>query len=824
MVMERTWSSVTVEESEAGLLAKDDVAIEIDDRDKETPDKWVPRHPDLIRLTGKHPFNCEPPLTALVQNGFITPPSLHYVRNHGYVPDCKWETHRVEVKGLVEKPLALTMDEIVAMPSFTIPVTLVCAGNRRKEENMVKQTIGFNWGAAGHATNMWTGVRLRDILISAGIDLGKARHVCFVGEEDLPNGKYGTSVDIATAMDPIGDVMIAYRQNDILLAPDHGYPVRVIIPGWIGGRMVKWLRKIEVTAEPSDNYYHFFDNRIMPPHVDAELAKAEGWWYKPEYLFNQLNINSAISKPEHGELIPMGKEKTYKCKGYAYTGGGRKITRVELTLDGGNLWKLCNVSYPEEVFSSAPKNGRYWCWVFWEIEVSVLALVRALSNTGEIACRAWDEANNTQPDKITWNLMGMGNNCHFRIKMGVKELDGGVFLECAHPTIAGPSPGGWMKAPEKKVVVAEKKKEEPSSGKTFTLKEIAKHNTAESAWIIVHDKVYDCTSYLKDHPGGEASIVMNAGTDTTEEFEAIHSQKAQNLLADYYIGNVAAGERATSDDLASSPVVSESDEDSLVALNPKRWTEFKLVEREDLSSDSRRFRFALQSSEHKLGLPVGHHFLVSARIDGKLVIRAYTPTSSDADLGFFELVIKVYFKNVHPKFPNGGLMSQHFESLSVGDSVSVRGPLGHYEYLRDGKIDVHHKKMSKKELGFICGGTGITPAFQIMKAIARNPSDTTQVFLLYANRTPSDILLRAELDEMAATRDNIHVWYTVDIPTDDWKFSTGFIDEKMIRNHLPAPSPDSFVGLCGPPPMIEFACLPNLKKIGFQEEVDIACF
>ena len=181
-------------------IPKTDVATAIDDRDKKTPDNWVPRHPELIRLTGKHPFNCEPPLEKLFEQGFLTPPSLHYVRNHGYCPKGSWEEHVVSIEGVVDFPLKLTMDELVAMPSLTIPVTLVCAGNRRKEQNMVKQTIGFNWGAAGHATGKWTGVRLSDILEKAGYDKEKARHVEFVGAEDLPNGKCESAAALALAL------------------------------------------------------------------------------------------------------------------------------------------------------------------------------------------------------------------------------------------------------------------------------------------------------------------------------------------------------------------------------------------------------------------------------------------------------------------------------------------------------------------------------------------------------------------------------------------------------------------------------------------------
>lgn len=94
---------------------------------------------------------------------------MHIVRNHGAVPRIKWSEHRLEINGLVNKPMILTMDEIVSLPSVTIPVTVVCAGNRRKEENMVKKSIGFNWGPCAAGTTYWTGVRLRDLLLHCGV-------------------------------------------------------------------------------------------------------------------------------------------------------------------------------------------------------------------------------------------------------------------------------------------------------------------------------------------------------------------------------------------------------------------------------------------------------------------------------------------------------------------------------------------------------------------------------------------------------------------------------------------------------------------------------
>jgi len=260
-------------ETEASLL---------DPRDEGTADQWIPRNASMVRLTGKHPFNAEAPLPRLMHHGFITPSPLHYVRNHGPVPKIKWDEWTVEVTGLVKRSTHFTMEKLMReFPHREFPATLVCAGNRRKEHNMVKQSIGFNWGAAGASTSVWRGVPLRHVLKRCGIlaRMKGAMYVSFEGAEDLPGGggsKYGTSVKREMAMDPSRDIILAFMQNGEPLAPDHGFPVRMIIPGFIGGRMVKWLKRIVVTEHECDSHYHYKDNRVLPSHVDAELANDEG--------------------------------------------------------------------------------------------------------------------------------------------------------------------------------------------------------------------------------------------------------------------------------------------------------------------------------------------------------------------------------------------------------------------------------------------------------------------------------------------------------------------------------------------------------------------
>ncbi|KAK6938463.1 Moybdenum cofactor oxidoreductase, dimerization [Dillenia turbinata] len=824
----------------------------LDTRDEGTADSWVKRNPSMIRLTGKHPFNSEPPVTRLMHHGFITPVPLHYVRNHGPVPKARWEDWTVEVCGLVKRPTLFTMVQLVNdFPSREFPVTLVCAGNRRKEQNMVKQTIGFNWGSAGVSTSVWRGVRLRDVLKRCGIysRTKGGLNVCFEGAEDLPGGggsKYGTSLKRETAMDPARDIILAYMQNGERLTPDHGFPVRVIIPGFIGGRMVKWLKRIIVTTQESENYYHYRDNRVLPSHVDAELANAEAWWYKPEYIINELNINSVITTPCHEEILPINSwttQRPYTLRGYAYSGGGKMVTRVEVTMDGGETWHVCTLDHPEK----PNKYGKYWCWCFWWLEVEVLDLVGAK----EIAVRAWDETLNTQPEKLIWNVMGMMNNSWFKVKTNVcRPHKGEIGIIFEHPTQPGNQTGGWMakeKHLEKSSESAQTLKKSVSSpfmntsSNTFSMSEVKKHNSAESAWIIVHGHVYDCTRFLKDHPGGTDSILINAGTDCTEEFDAIHSDKAKKLLEDYRIGELITTGYA-SDSTTSSPntsvhgatnymsmqlaTIKEIAPAKSVALVPREKISCKLISKTSISHDVRLFRFALPSEDQVLGLPVGKHIFLCATIDDKLCMRAYTPTTSVDEVGFFDLVVKIYFRGVNPKFPNGGLMSQYLDSLSLGSTLDVKGPLGHIEYTGRGNFLVHGKPKFAKRLAMIAGGTGITPIYQVMQAILKDPEDDTEMYVVYANRTEDDILLRGELDAWTEKyHKRLKVWFVVGKTIrEGWKYSVGYITEGILREHVPEGSTDTLALACGPPPMIQFAVQPNFEKMKYDVKEQLLVF
>ncbi|KAL7473000.1 hypothetical protein ACHAXS_013379 [Conticribra weissflogii] len=819
-----------------------------DHRDVGTPDEWIPRDGKLVRLTGRHPFNVEPPLSVLNKFKFLTPTCLHYVRNHGACPQLKWEEHRVRVGGLVATPLDLSMDEIAAMEPRELPVTLVCAGNRRKEQNMIRQTIGFNWGAGGVSTNVWKGVPLRDLLLKAGVSEKNmaGKHVEFIGHEDLPNKvgpgpfkdepwgklvKYGTSVPLARAMNPAYDILVAYEANGEKLQPDHGFPVRLIIPGYIGGRMIKWMTDINVLEHETKNHYHYHDNRILPPHITAEESLTGGWWYKPEYIFNELNINSAMTAPDHNETIDLARNiaGTYEVGGYAYTGGGRRISRVEVTTDGGKHWEVAKIHQIER----PTDYGMYWCWIWWSFDLKVADLV----GCKEIWCRAWDESNNCQPTEPTWNLMGMGNNQVFRVKVHlVRDASGNHVFKFEHPTQPGQQEGGWMtklsekpdsagfgrlleqgqSAPKDAAPVATAPAVKKGS-KLITMEEVRKHNKEEDVWIVVNNKVYDCTEYLDLHPGGADPILINAGEDSTEDFVAIHSTKATKMLDKFYVGDLDINSIKASDTDAVADRIDEKT-GRKIALDPKHKQPFTLQNKTVLSRDSFELDFALQSPEHILGLPTGKHVFLSADIKGEMVMRRYTPITSNHDIGRIKFVIKAY--PPCERFPMGGKMSQYLDSLKIGDTIDMRGPVGEFDYHGNGKFLMEHEECFATHFNMIAGGTGITPVMQIASEILRHPDDKTTMSLIFGCREEGDILCRQTLDEWAEKHsDRFKVHYILsDGAPEGWKHSVGFVNKDLFEKHLYPAGDNCFNLMCGPPIMLEKGCTPNLVALGHRQE------
>ncbi|CAO2825090.1 unnamed protein product [Amaranthus hypochondriacus] len=236
-------------------------------------------------------------------------------------------------------------------------------------------------------------------------------------------------------------------------------------------------------------------------------------------------------------------------------------------------------------------------------------------------------------------------------------------------------------------------------------------------------------------------------------------------------------------------------------LDPENFKEFKLVTRTQLSHNVAKFKFALPTPDSVLGLPIGQHISCRGKdANGEDVMKAYTPTTLDSDVGHFELVIKMY-----PQ----GRMSHHFREMSEGDYLAVKGPKGRFKY-QPGHV---------RAFGMLAGGTGITPMFQVARAILENPSDTTKIHLIYANVTYEDILLKEELDSFAHNfPDQFSIFYVLNEPPEDWTEGIGFISAKMIQDHCPAPASDIQILRCGPPAMNK-AMAAHLETLGYTSEM-----
>ncbi|KAJ6137594.1 Cytochrome b5 [Penicillium samsonianum] len=234
-------------------------------------------------------------------------------------------------------------------------------------------------------------------------------------------------------------------------------------------------------------------------------------------------------------------------------------------------------------------------------------------------------------------------------------------------------------------------------------------------------------------------------------------------------------------------------------LEPQQYQHLPLVEKTELATNVYRFVFALPTATGVLGLPIGQHVAIRAVVDGTTVTRSYTPTSNNIDRGRIELVIKCY--------PDGQLSGKYLAGLTVGDEVEFRGPKGSMRYT---------KGLCRK-IGMVAGGTGITPMYQLIRAICENDTDTTEVSLVYANRSESDILLREELERFARQYPkNFKLWYMLDSAPEGWTYGSGYVDQTVLAEQLPAPSSDTKVMLCGPPGMVN-ATKKNLVALGFSK-------
>ena len=309
-------------------------------------------------------------------------PSRHfYLRDHFAIPNLDGERYLLSVGGLVERPFDLSLSELHNLPSESRVVTLECAGNGR---SLFDPTVpGEPWGLGAVSTAEWTGVPLAELLDRAGMQPG-AKEIIFRGADGgrVANVDGPVRFERSLPVDQIRDLhaLLAYAMNGEPLSAPHGYPLRLIVPGWYAVASVKWLTEIIVTDRAFEGYF-----------------QTTKYWYQwvrdgreEREPVTTLNVRALIVAPGSGMNIPLGETA---IRGVAWSGAA-SIAKVEVSLNGGP-WREARMI----------GEGRRGAWQWWE-------LLSSLEQPGPlvIRARATDTAGRTQPDQAEWNRLGYGNN------------------------------------------------------------------------------------------------------------------------------------------------------------------------------------------------------------------------------------------------------------------------------------------------------------------------------------------------------------------------------------------------------------------------------
>ncbi|XP_035736137.1 sulfite oxidase, mitochondrial-like isoform X2 [Vespa mandarinia] len=386
-----------LESMRIGNISKTDAKSNISDLND--PYAKEPSRHRALKINGHKPFCAETPSSLLIES-FNTP------ANHLPVPEIDLKTYTVEIAIEEDTKKTIDFEGIKKYPKYTVTSAIMCGGNRRSEMAEVKPLKGLSWGvgAVGNAT--WSGARLCDILKDLGINEEDYDHVQFEGHDVDPSGMpYGASIPISKAMDPRADVLLAYEMNGQPIPKDHGFPIRVIVPGVVGARNVKWLDKIIISKIESQSQWQQGDYKAFSPSTDwdnVDFSKAPA--------IQEMPVISAICKPEQSEQVKI-KDGKIDVKGYAWSGGGRKIIRVDVTCDKGNTWHTADLIKQD----LNAKEGRHWSWTLWSINLPVDTKLKEV----EIWSKAVDSSYNVQPETVKniWNLRGFLCNAYHRVKV-----------------------------------------------------------------------------------------------------------------------------------------------------------------------------------------------------------------------------------------------------------------------------------------------------------------------------------------------------------------------------------------------------------------------
>ncbi len=354
---------------------------------------WAKRDDMIVHQA--EPYNAEPERAALAGR-MLTPVESFYARNHGPIPLIDPVAWRLRVDGLVSRELDLSLADLCGrFARRTLTATLQCAGNRRSGLMKVRDIPGQHpWGPCATSTAEWTGVSLAEVLRAAGPQQ-PAAHVAFaapdVSDVADPPQPYGGSVPLAKAL--AGEVLLAWAMNGQPLLPAHGAPVRVVVPGYIGARSVKWVQRITVQDVPSANYFQATAYRLLPADMDpAAAGPGVG------LSLGAVAVNADILRPCEGAIVAAGPVNV--C-GYAFAGDDRGIARVDVSVDDGRTWRQADLG----------EDAGCWAWRLWHTVIDVPP------GEQEIIARAWDTSAAMQPESPVqlWNPHGYVNNSWARL-------------------------------------------------------------------------------------------------------------------------------------------------------------------------------------------------------------------------------------------------------------------------------------------------------------------------------------------------------------------------------------------------------------------------
>jgi DMSO/TMAO reductase YedYZ molybdopterin-dependent catalytic subunit len=332
------------------------------------------------------------PLEALRYD--TTPPGMHYLLIHFDVPDVDAASWRLEVGGRVDRPRSFALEDLRSLEATTLAVTLECAGNGRA--TLDPRPVSQPWGQEAIGTARWTGVELHSLLADVG-PAADARDVVFTGlDRGIDGGveqDYARSLTVEQAM--AGGALLAYEMNGAPLPPQHGFPLRLVVPGWYGMASVKWLRSIEVLAEPFDGYQmtKAYRMRMTEDEPGVPLTRIQ-----PRALMEPPGIPEFLSRER---FVAQGPRIV---RGRSWSGWGA-VVRVEFSDDGGSTWVDAELG---------PDAGPY-AWRAWSHRWD------PSPGPHELCCRATDAAGNVQPLEAMWNVGGYTNNSVQRVPVTVRS-------------------------------------------------------------------------------------------------------------------------------------------------------------------------------------------------------------------------------------------------------------------------------------------------------------------------------------------------------------------------------------------------------------------